>query len=274
MAETTELEQITTQGAAALAGVFQNPAMINAIQNKLGTLVGKSSGYIESLPANVKRRVEALKNLQIQNNEIENAFRKEVLELEKKYASIHAPVYEKRYKIVAGEYEPTDQECESVEAEEEPTASPANSAEGPKGISGFWLTALRNIEEVAQSITEDDSLLLIFLVDIKVSYLKDNPGFKLDFVFLPNEWFKNTVLTKTYYLSESSDFGDVIYDHAIGTTINWKEGKDLSVRIEVKKQRHKATNKTRTVKKTVPRETFFSFFSPPCSHLSNFSSSG
>lgn len=34
----------------------------------------------------------------------------------------------------------------------------------------------------------------------------------------------------------------------------------MSVRIEVKKQRHKATNKTRTVKKTVPAETFFNFF--------------
>lgn len=34
----------------------------------------------------------------------------------------------------------------------------------------------------------------------------------------------------------------------------------MSVRVEIKKQRHKATNKTRTVKKTVPAETFFHFF--------------
>ena len=44
------------------------------------------------------------------------------------------------------------------------------------------------------------------------------------------------------------------------THIDWKEGKNLSVRIEIKKQRHTATNKTRTVKKTVPAETFFHFF--------------
>jgi nucleosome assembly protein 1-like 1 len=33
--------------------------------------------------------------------------------------------------------------------------------------------------------------------------------------------------------------------------------------VEVKKQRHKATNKTRTVKKTTNVPTFFSFFNPP-----------
>lgn len=33
--------------------------------------------------------------------------------------------------------------------------------------------------------------------------------------------------------------------------------------VEIKKQRHKGTNKTRTVKRTVPAETFFTFFSPP-----------
>ncbi len=32
------------------------------------------------------------------------------------------------------------------------------------------------------------------------------------------------------------------------------------MRIEIKKQRHKSTNKTRTVKKSVPAETFFHFF--------------
>ncbi|KAJ3399519.1 hypothetical protein HDV05_001747 [Chytridiales sp. JEL 0842] len=57
--------------------------------------------------------------------------------------------------------------------------------------------------------------------------------------------------------------GDVVYDHAEGTSIVWKEGKDLTVTVEVKKQRHKASNKTRTVKRTVPAETFFRFFTPP-----------
>lgn len=54
-----------------------------------------------------------------------------------------------------------------------------------------------------------------------------------------------------------------MFDHAEGTEINWKEGKNLSVRVETRKQRHKTSNKTRIVKKTVACETFFNFFAPP-----------
>ena len=38
---------------------------------------------------------------------------------------------------------------------------------------------------------------------------------------------------------------------------------DLTVTIETKKQRQKGTNKTRVVKRAVPTESFFNFFSPP-----------
>lgn len=53
-----------------------------------------------------------------------------------------------------------------------------------------------------------------------------------------------------------------MFDRAEGTDIEWKEGKNLAVRTEVKKQRNKTTQKTRTVKRTVPCETFFEFFTP------------
>jgi nucleosome assembly protein 1-like 1 len=68
-----------------------------------------------------------------------------------------------------------------------------------------------------------------------------------------------------YYLINDPEAGhdDVLYDRAEGCEIKWKDGKDLSVTIETKKQRHKSSNKTRVVKKTVPAETFFSFFAPP-----------
>lgn len=35
------------------------------MQDKLNSLVGRSSGYIESLPDHIKRRVEGLKGLQV-----------------------------------------------------------------------------------------------------------------------------------------------------------------------------------------------------------------
>ena len=44
------------------------------IQGKLGTLVGRSSGYIESLPAPVRRRVAGLKGVQKEHAKLEGEF--------------------------------------------------------------------------------------------------------------------------------------------------------------------------------------------------------
>jgi nucleosome assembly protein 1-like 1 len=54
------------------------------VQGKLAVLVGKSSGYIEGLPVEVKRSIEALKGLQVKQSELQNQYKRECLELEKK----------------------------------------------------------------------------------------------------------------------------------------------------------------------------------------------
>jgi nucleosome assembly protein 1-like 1 len=59
-------------------------AMLGLVQGRLADLVGKSSGYIESLPADVKKSVEALKGVQVKQNELQNQYKRECLELEKK----------------------------------------------------------------------------------------------------------------------------------------------------------------------------------------------
>jgi len=109
------------------------------------------------------------------------------------------------------------------------------------GIPRFWLNALRTHPQIADLITEQDEVALEALTDIKLSYLADNPGFQLEFIFGPNDFFTNTSLTKTYYLAEDDDgeSDDLLYDHAVGTKIDWKEGKNLAVKVETKKQRHK-----------------------------------
>ena len=58
--------------------------MLGLVQGKLAGLVGKASGYIESLPANVKISVEAIKGVQVKQNELQNKYKRECLELEKK----------------------------------------------------------------------------------------------------------------------------------------------------------------------------------------------
>lgn len=258
---------------------MQNTALSGLIQDKLQSLVGRSSGYIESLPPHIKRRIEGLKGLQVDHTKIEAEFQKEILELEKKYAKRYAPLYERRSAIINGKEEPTKEEVlkgeESEPAdidedgeEEEKTsyvdALPPSDAE--KGIPDFWLTALRTHVALSELIEEQDEDALRALVDIRMSYLEQESGFKLEFVFDPakNDFFTNEILTKTYYYQDEIGYsGDLVYDHAEGCEINWKEGKDLTHRVETKKQRNKNTNQTRTVKRSVPTSSVFNFFNPP-----------
>ncbi|KAJ1999727.1 histone chaperone, partial [Coemansia thaxteri] len=73
-------------------------------------------------------------------------------------------------------------------------------------------------------------------------------------------FFSNSVLTKTYFYEQSEVTGELEFASVEGTKVEWKTEHDLSVTVETKKQRHKTTNRTRVVKKTVPADTFFSFF--------------
>lgn len=260
------------------------------IQGRLGSLVNRSSGYIESLPASVRRRVAGLKGIQKDHSKLEAEFQEEVLQLEKKYFAKFTPLYEKRAQIVNGKTEPTDAEVEAGEeeddeekdAESKPEKTENSSETLPvTGIPEFWLSAMKNQISLAEMITDRDEGALRSLVDIRMQYL-DKPGFRLIFEFSENDYFTNKTITKTYYYQNESGYGgDFIYDHADGDKIKWKDGQDLTVRIESKKQRNKSrqtlsrnlpglatnlrvdTKQTRIVKKTVPTESFFNFFSPP-----------
>ncbi|KAJ4389154.1 histone chaperone [Gnomoniopsis smithogilvyi] len=262
---------------AAAASIFaQNPQLVQMIQGRLGSLVGRSSGYIESLPPQVKKRVAGLKGIQKEHSKLEAEFQEEVLQLEKKYFAKFTPLYEKRAEIINGKVEPTEEqilageEDEDEDDDDEENANEAEKEEKPaevnenvSGIPEFWLSAMKNQISLAEMITDRDESALKHLIDIRMEYL-DKPGFRLIFEFEENEFFTNKTVTKTYfYQNESGYGGDFIYDHAEGDKINWKEGKDLTVRIEQKKQRNKNTKQTRIVKKTVPTESFFNFFSPP-----------
>ena len=220
------------------------------IQGKLGSLVGRSSGYVESLPAPVRRRVAGLKGVQKEHSKLEGEFQEEVLELEKKYFAKFTPLYEKRAKIVNGIAEPNEDEIKAGQAAdegedqdaEESKAAPADGAaqENISGIPEFWLSAMKNQVSLAELITDRDEVALKYLTDIRMEYL-DKPGFRLIFEFGPNEFFTNKTITKTYFYQEESGYGgDFIYDHAEGDKIDWLPNQDLTVRVESKKQRNKS----------------------------------
>nr|XP_042904317.1 nucleosome assembly protein 1-like 4 [Parasteatoda tepidariorum] len=94
-------------------------------------------------------------------------------------------------------------------------------------------------------------------------------SFTLEFHFEPNEYFTNSVLTKEYGLKCVPDPADVFSFEgpeivkAKGCTIDWKKGKNVTVKTIKKKQKHKIRGAVRTVTKTVQNVSFFNFFSPP-----------
>ncbi|KAG9127309.1 hypothetical protein FRC07_014939 [Ceratobasidium sp. 392] len=274
-------------------------AIFDLVQGKLAGLVNRSSGYVENLPPKTKRRVEALKGVQLKYTEIEGQMKREMLELEKKYLALYTPVFERRRAIISGESEPTDEEVTAGEAvtakdkededEEEKELSESlaklstakdkksvKDTEDPeeddsKGISQFWLTALRNHPQMQTSITERDEEALAYLTDVRLSYLPEpDLGFKLTFVFDENPFFENKELEKTYfYQKELSYSGEYMYERAKGTNIKWKEDKDLTKTIEIKKQRNKNTNRTRLIRRTQNVPSFFDFFTPPLALSTN-----
>src|SRR5271167_2139817 len=237
--------------------MFQNPALVSMIHGKLDTLIGRPSGYIESLPRAIRERLTGLKSVQADYSQLELKFQEEILELEKKYLEKYRPLYERRAEIVNGVSEPTPaeltkgREIEEKEKDELPKTSAeaakeeeemdtASSIEAPKGIPEFWLSAMKNMVAIADLITSKDEEVLRHLEDIRLSYL-DVPGFKIEFVFAGNKFFTDKVLTKSYFYQQQAGYGgDFIYDHAEGMDIKWNEGKDLTVKIETKRQRNKS----------------------------------
>ncbi len=197
--------------------------------------------FIASLPP---AQQECLKALEALHNDVEtlrSEFRKEQRAVDRKYEQLASPLYISRAEIISGE----------------------SKAEGcDEGIPGFWIQTMKQNACVRENFTERDEILLKFLTDIRSTTLAEDEGigFRLDFYFKPNEFFTNAKLTKTYYMQDS-DYHDV--ERAEGTPIDWKEGRNLTVKTIKKRQRKKNSHETRIVVKTEPCESFFNFFSPP-----------
>merc|ERR1719239_2067178 len=90
-------------------------------------------------------------------------------------------------------------------------------------------------------------------------------GFTLSFHFHPNDYFSNSVLTKHYSMKCEPDKedpfsfeGPEIYK-CEGCKVNWKEGKNVTVK-QVKKKVKKGKDKGKTVTKEVKADSFFLFF--------------
>jgi len=255
--------------------------LLAQFQRRLGSLVGKSSGYLESLPNVVQNRVKALKHLHTKRVAIETEFEKELAELEKKYEALYAPLYSRRSAIVKGESEPAPEELveEKKEEKQEKPAEKESKKEEPKdetvkGIPEFWVETLKHHEEFGAFITDKDEEALKHLIDLKVAEVPDSQhSFSLEFYFSDNEFFEDKLIKKTYVLVKDPSDGEVMYDHVDCTEIKWKAGKNLTVKKVTKQpKKKKGTNKRGNkgpgapITVEEPCESFFNFFNPEAAY--------
>lgn len=286
MSENTNIEAEGSSGGGSqlpsvqqlTADMMKNPDIWMALQHQLNKMVGHTSGYVENLPKSIQRRIHALKNLQVESSKIESKFYAEVHELERKYAALYHPIFDKRSEIVSGMYEPMEEECEWKESREEETdasqadvsdagkGEPSSKSSEPKGIPSFWLTIFKNVPALQELVQKHDEPVLEKLVDIKVRL--STPGepmaFTLEFYFDANDFFTNSMLTKRYDLqtepNEESPFsfeGPEIVSCS-GCEIDWKPGQNVTVEPFVNTSSGSSSQMVNS-----PRCSFFHFFTPP-----------
>lgn len=227
---------------------------------------GKRENIWPHMPSEVKKRVNALKKMHVVLDGIDQKFFDELHTLECKYHKEYVEIYNKRSDITQGYHEPTEEECdfpsdkeddvkEKMEENKKPTAT-EEKITNIRGIPDFWLTILKNTKLTRGIIKPHDEPILSQLIDIKTYPLEELKGFVLEFHFAPNEWFANTVLTKEYNMN---NFPEVTF---VGCTIDWNEGKNVTMRLVHKKQIHRVNGQVRFVKRIYHYASFFRFFSP------------
>lgn len=135
--------------------------------------------------------------------------------------------------------------------------------EDVKGVPEFWSTVLRSAGTTMELIDECDEPILKSLTNITLTYLTPEQaqtadiktgtiGFTLNFHFDDNEYFSDSVLTKTYKLRLTPDDDDVLnYEgpeiiECVGCKINWKSDEmNVTKTIIKKKQKNKKTGAVR-----------------------------
>jgi len=262
-----------------------NPGFLQNIQQRFDSIGDDVGSFVGSLPPEVVRRVNALRNIQAEHHKIEASFFEEVHALECRYLSKYQPLYEKRLNIVKGLYEPTDVEakCAFDEDENDEETKKAAAESGEKtdeqkkeeekqvGIPEFWLQVLKNSDVLAELIKEQDESVLKHLIDVRITMQDEtqHKGFTIEFEFTSNEYFTNTILTKSYELRTGPDEHEPLsYEgpeivKSKGCDIQWNKGKNVTVKMVKKRQKHKNRGTIRVVTKEVQTDSFFNFFTPP-----------
>jgi Nucleosome assembly protein (NAP) len=131
------------------------------------------------------------------------------------------PKYLERKKIISGEA----------------TAPGDAPGDSPAGIPSFWRDVLMSFQLFSETANDADLPILDQLQDIKCEMLDPGPeeeegdqtwGYRLTFVFAPNQYFEETELTKVYLFHDAEESN---LKKTEGFKINWKPGACICLRM-------------------------------------------
>lgn len=197
----------------------------------------------ESLSKQEQAVLNELQEFQEEHNEVERKFLEELKALKKKYRSFYEPLYTKRQETLA--------------------KNP--KTENGTAIPNFWLGAMKNHQLLRDMIETVDEPVLAYLQDIQAYYVEEGQeneqsGFGLRFKFVENPYFEPLELNKMYNMEATDDDSEPVLCSTDCTTIQWKQGHDITKKTVTRKQKNKRTKQVRKLTETKSVPSFFNFF--------------
>ena len=201
-----------------------------------------------------KNLYPSLLQLNNYNNELiekeHNLYRKDFISLRNKYELKYFDIYSQIKDIIFSETEIPEiskEDYETYNINEE-------DSKKNKEIPFFWRTVIQNCK--CYICNEKDVPILDNLIDIIIIPLENKIDFQVNYIFKPNDYMENTILTKKY-------FYNILNEKLInveGSEIIWKdEDKNPTIKTTVKIIKKKKTKEKQIITKEI--ESFFDIFS-------------
>ena len=179
-----------------------------------------------------------------------NSYRKDFISLRNKYELKYFNIYSQIKDIIFSETEIPEiskEDYETYKINEE-------DSKKNKEIPFFWRTVIQNCK--CYICNEKDVPILDNLIDIIIIPLENKIDFQVNYIFKPNDYMENTILTKKY-------FYNILNEKLInveGSEINWKnEDKNPTIKKIVKVIKKKKSKEKQIITKEI--ESFFDIFS-------------
>ncbi|EGR32850.1 nucleosome assembly protein, putative [Ichthyophthirius multifiliis] len=210
---------------------------------------------LKELPLGEKVRAVAINAHLQEKKTLDAELQKKLQQLKFEYEQLSKPIYVRTQQLVEGAI-PTDEELSNLqkylkEGENDKLDEEKSQA---KPLNEYWLKAMWENDILAVEIKEQDAEPLKSLLKIEYNPISTTLV-EVIFTFGPNDYFTNTVLKKIVELDEDDE-----PVKTTGTKIEWKEGKNTTIKITKKTQKIKKLGAKRVVEKETKVESFFNFF--------------